>query len=222
MVSPHPGGPAIDTTDPLSTWLQRGGDHRLVLDPETGLSGYRVGVTPRSSVPLGSCTASSPSPGGVEAAQTALDGLNAAADWEIAVESLYEGQRERLAQLFELSEEHRTALLPSGTDAVYLVSCLGLTRGRPVHHVVVGAAELGGGTVKACTGHVISGMPPHGESTLDAPMPGLAEHCSAEPLYLRRPNGERREPTEVDEQVRERVRLMAQDHTVVLHLVAHS
>ncbi len=206
----------------LEQLLTLGGDQRLVPDSTSGLSKYRVAPRVRSSVPLGSCTASSPSPGSLAAAQAALaecapDG--AASAWE----ALYTLQRSRLRSLFELDKATPLALLPSGTDAIYLVSQVALAGGEDrVHHVVVGASELGGGTVKAANGLSISSHAPHASSVDGAPVDGLASRCSAEPVYLRDMNGDRLDVDDVDEDVAAKVRRASRTAHVVLHLVAHS
>ena len=173
---------------------------------------------PRPSVPLGSCTASSPSPGAIRATSELLDDLRAGQ----RVEDANDAHRRRLRALFELTPDTPIALLPSGTDAVYLVSMLGLCRAASVHHVVVGASELGGGTLRAARGLSISDHAPFGESTLNSPLAGLAGRCSAEPIYLRNFDGRRKDPEDIDRRIAERVRQAAREHLVVLHLVAHS
>lgn len=201
--------------------MQQGGDHRLRTDPDTGLSPYRVACTPRSSVPLGSCTASSPSIPALSAAERALRFLRESDPTE-GMESLAQQIRGRLRRLFELPSSAAVALTPSGTDAVYLVSSLGLRFGERVHHVVVGASELGGGTLRAARGLGISDLAPFGEGGLDQPLEGLASRCSAQPVYLRDDDGDRLEIDQVDERVDRLVRSAAPEAVVVVHLVAHS
>ncbi|MEM6925647.1 MAG: hypothetical protein AAF602_01865 [Myxococcota bacterium] len=193
-----------------------------MLDPTTGLNGYRTAPRPRESVTLGSCTASSPSPDAHEAAAALMARLD---DGTRTVEEATEDHRHRLRTLFELPDDTKIALLPSGTDAIYLVSSLALTDADRVHHVVVGASELGGGTLRAARGQAISARAPHLEEPqldLGAPLDGLAEVCSAEPVYLRDTEGRRREMAEVDAYVAQQVRQAAKTHRVVLHLVVHS
>lgn len=212
----------IDFDDRLQSLLIRGGDHRLLLEPETGLSRYRVAPRARATVPLGSCTASSPSPQSLGAAGRLLTALQSAQDGDAAAEATHDNQRARLRSLFEIDERVAVALLPSGTDAIYLVSQVVLRYADTVHHVVVGASELGGGTVNASRGLAISDVAPHGVSELGAPVDGLADRCSAEPVYLRDEDGTRFDIDCVDEDVAAVVRRSARDGHVILHLVAHS
>ena len=131
-------------------------------------------------------------------------------------------QRQRLATLFELPDEARIALTPSGTDAIYLASVLGLRRAEQVRHLVVGASELGGATLLAARGQAISDTAPFGAARKGAPLAGLADRCSADPVYLREADGARLEPSEVDDLVIQAVEAVPEDCAVVLHLVAHS
>ncbi|MFT6628406.1 MAG: hypothetical protein ACJA1R_001667, partial [Flavobacteriales bacterium] len=212
----------ININESLEELLTSGGDHRLRRLPETGLSKYRVAPHARDSVPLGSCTASSPSPSSLGSAERLLAELRRAPVLSTAAPAIYGTQRERLRALFEVENEVEIALLPSGTDAVYLVSEVALRFSERVHHVVVGASELGGGTVNAAKGLSVSDVAPHADAKMGAPIEGLAERCSAEPVYLRDAKGTRIEVDAVDEDVAEKVRRAARDTHVVLHMVAHS
>jgi selenocysteine lyase/cysteine desulfurase len=197
-------------------WL--GGDHRLRPEVASGLSPYRVAAGPRSSVPLGSCTASSPSQRSWDAMGRALEAWR-----DDASDASAEGIRERLRAFAGLAPDAPIVLTPSGTDAIYVVSTLALCGASRVHHVVVGASELGGGTVDASEGKSFTGLPPRGALALGAPVEGLGGRCSAEPIYLRGPLGARLDSDEVDRAVEARVRASAAPGTtVVLHLVAHS
>ena len=202
--------------------LEAGGDPRLHTDPATGLSKYRVATRTRASVPLGSCTGSSPSALGIAAAGAVRDRLVGVSRRVEVAEELSQGHRQRLADLFELPDEVSLAFTPSGTDAIYLVSSLMLRDHARVHHVVVGASELGGGTVLAAKGLSIADAAPFGPATKGTPVEGLAERCSAEPIYLRDPDGALLEPRVADERVARAVEAVPADTAVVLHLVAHS
>ncbi|TVQ90017.1 MAG: hypothetical protein EA397_13750 [Deltaproteobacteria bacterium] len=214
----------IDLSADLASWMAAGGDGRQVPDPHTGLTKYRTTTTPRSGVALGSCTASWPTQGAFRAAQLALEGWRREADPSDALHAAAHEIRERLARLLGLGPESELVLTPSGTDAVYLVSALCLRDDAPVHHVVVGASELGGGTLAAARGEVFNPLTPHGgPAEVGAPVAGLSGRCSAEPLYLRDRAGERLSPDEIDERVRSRVQAaLAEGARVIVHLVAHS
>jgi hypothetical protein len=206
----------------LPQLLQSGGDHRLLIDPDTGVSAYRVAAQVRDSVPLGSCTASSPSVSSYRAAEALLARLRESPDPHAAIDRTALNHRERLATLFGLLDDVRIVLTPSGTDAVYFVSVLALRQAERVHHLVVGASELGGGTLNAAVGRAISDVAPFGSATKGAPLTGLADRCTAAPLYLREGDGSRLDLDEVDESVLEALESVPADAAVVLHLVAHS
>jgi len=193
-----------------------------VVDPSTGLTKYRVATEPRDTAPLGSCTASSPCEEALAAAQSVLDTWRTAEDPEASAEALATQQRARLAHLFELPSDVAIALTPSGTDAVYVVSSLMLRNHQRVHHVVVGASELGGGTLHAARGLAIGDAAPFGSATKGDPVEGLSAQCTAEPVYLRDDGGVLLEPGEVDRLVEGRLAQVPHDAGIVLHLVAHS
>lgn len=132
--------------------------------------------------------------------------------------------RQRIAAALELRRGQGVVLTPSGTDAIYLVSALALRGASSVHHVVVGASELGGGTMKAARGLTFSSSTPHaGAVDVGSPVEGLHGHTTAEPVYLRNESGERLDASEVDARVQECVAAaVTAGHRVVLHLVAHS
>lgn len=211
---------AIDA--PLEELLTRGGDHRLRLNPDTGLSKYRVAPRVRDSVPLGSCTASSPSPESLAAAATLLRSLRDSGDPVDLAVAAGADHRARLRALFEIDQHVSVALPPSGTDAIYLVSQIALTFADTVHHVVVGASELGGGTVTAARGLAICDVAPFATTESGTPVAGLAERCTAQPVYLRDAVGTRFDADVVDDDVADVVRAAARESHVVLHLVAHS
>lgn len=216
----------MDTTASLADWMQAGGDARQVLDPATGLTKYRVTLEPRPGVPFGSCTASWPSERSWRAMQVELARWHEA-DSEPTIEGTALSVRQRLRAVLGLPRTARVALTPSGTDAVYLVSAILLRRTEHVHHVVVGASELGGGTLAAAAGRAFSDRAPHPVTDPIAgpgePIPGLAGRCSATPIYLRAPDGERLPFDAVDAEVERVVRAAsASGAHVVVHLVAHS
>jgi hypothetical protein len=213
-----------DLDAPLEHWMVHGGDRRQVLDPHTGLNKYRITAGPRPGVPFGSCTASWPTERAWQAASAALATWREAPDTDEALEAAAEGIRARLATVLGLDGTDGLVLTPSGTDAVYLVSAWALRGVGRIHHVVVGASELGGGTLTAARSRTFSDRVPHGGSVeVGAPVPGLDGSSTAEPLYLRDESGDRRTLDEVDALVLGRVReALSRVDRVVIHLVAHS
>ncbi len=221
---------------PLGDLLRSGGDHRQSVDPATGLNGYRVRSAPREGVPLGSCTASWCSDLAWAAAGDVQTQWQHSADGPAAAVARSATQaRERLRQAFDLDPEGAVVLTPSGTDAVFVVSALALARGADrVHHLVVGAGELGSGTLGAARGDTFTEDPPVAEavantmapsplSELEAGLAGLSDRCTAQPIYLRSERGERLEPAIVDAAVGAATdAAVAGGATVIVHMVAHS
>lgn len=207
----------------LETCLAAGGDHRLTPGPN-GLNAYRTATRPRQTAPLGSCTASSPSDLGWAEASAAFARWEASGRADSEVRAMNRATRQQLRAVFGLPERTSIALTPSGTDAIYLISSAALRTAERVHHVVVGASELGGGTLNASRGLPFSEDRPFQDGTVPLePIPGLAERCSAEPVYLRAPDGERHDVTATDAEVRAKVEAAMQPGTRVnVHLVAHS
>ena len=138
--------------------------------------------------------------------------------------SLQKQTRDELRSAFSLPIHTSITLAPSGTDVLYLVNALVHRRDRRAHHVVVGASELGGGTVSACQGKTFSPMRPFGGPVaVGQPLDGVADGCSAEAVYLREEGGMRIDEERIDHEVEERVAAACKPGTlVVVHLVAHS
>lgn len=207
---------------PLPQLLQTGGDHRLIVDSNTGLTPYRVSSRTSDAIPLGSCTASSPSPYAYQAAEKLLARLRESSTLEDTIEDVARGHVQQLKSLFELPEGTAVVLTPSGTDVIYLLSIIALGRASRARHLVVGASELGGGTMAAAQGHAISDCAPFATTTVGTPLEGIAERCSAEPIYLRDKDGVQVDEEEIDGAVRDALERLHDDTAAVLHLVAHS
>ena len=218
---------------PLADLLGSGGDHRQNLDPLTGLNGYRVRPEPRDGAPLGSCTASWCSELSWATSGAVHEAWKAAPDSGAAVAASAEGVRDRLRLAFGLDPDGEVVLTPSGTDAVFVVSALALARGAErVHHIVVGAGELGSGTLGAARGDAFTCEPPVAvvDPTLIGPveeiergLAGLSDRCTAQPIYLRSERGELLEPAIVDASVAAATdAAVAGGATAVVHMVAHS
>jgi len=217
----------MDLTAPLSSWMEAGGDRRQVADPQTGLTKYRVTLGPRPGVALGSCTASWPGTRAWRAMDAELERWREAPVPQAAVEGTALSIRRRLRALMEIPPSAPLVLSPSGTDAIYMVTALALQGVERVHHLVVGASELGGGTVRASAGRTFSDRVPHPVSadavSVGQPVVGLQGRTAATPVYLRDEHGERRALDQVDAEVAGLARSVAAEGArVVVHLVAHS
>lgn len=177
---------------------------------------------PRASIAFGSCTASSPGPRALGAVEKGLH------QWSEQGDSAWtdscNGTKSTLRRVLGIGPEVAIALTPSGTDVLYLVSHIARRGVSQVHHIVTGASELGGGTVRACMGHTFSTRTPHGGAEEpDQPIEGLEHLCSAQPFYLREASGYRLDGDEIDDEIEQQVSdQIAPDRRVVLHMVVHS
>ncbi|NCG18370.1 MAG: hypothetical protein GWP91_05065 [Rhodobacterales bacterium] len=221
LTTSHTRACTIESHPPLEHWFAAGGDHRLIENPQTGLTPYRASLRPRNTAQFGSCTASSPGPRGWAAGQHALKHCQASDE---GIRETAEQTRMELRNVMEIPAEIAVAMAPSGTDILYLVSHIALQGVDSVHHVVVGANELGGGTLKACRGLTFSAMTPFGgDDEVGRPIAGLAERCTAEAIYLREAAGQRLDTDAVDAQVEQRVdELVTDGKRIILHMVVHS
>jgi len=202
-----------------------GSDTRSELSP-AGLNGYGCGAAPRNALPLGSCTCSSPSPRGIDAAARILERLRRAPCLWSEAELLYERYRRRLRRLLELASDTDVAFAPSGTDLELLALALvDPGHGRRIVNVVVGPTEVGSGTPCAAAGLHYDDLVPSGrEVRRGAPVcPRLAERVDVEFVEIRNHRGEMLHEAEIDAAVTEIVARAAESGAhVLLHVVAHS
>ncbi len=212
--------------------LVAGGDARLDLDPETGLNRYGCAPAPRDALPLGSCSASSPSERGFSASRAMWDRLVEARSrgleaLERCVAEAFEDLRGRLRH--ELGVDSvggvEVAFTPSGTDAELLASFIALDTADELCNIVVAPAEVGGGTSLAAGGRHFDTRTPIGPCRTPggALTGGFADKIKVHPVGLRDAAG-RQLPTEVvDEKVGALAReALAAGQRVLLHVVAHS
>lgn len=214
----------------LEQWLCLGGDERSVLGAD-GLNRYGGAVRPRPGVGFGSCTSSAISPRGWAAARSALEAFQwrAAADGEpAAADALGRWIRDGLLDLMELRNIQglRVVLTPSGTDAESVaLGIAGWGHRRPLVNIVVGAREVGSGSVLAAGARYFSRRLPSGRSAepgvaLDA---DLAGRTLVHEIKIRGDSAAERAPGELDAEILGRVRAgLARGAKVVVHVVAHS
>lgn len=214
----------MDLTRSLDYWMTAGGDERHRRDASTGLSRYRTSSRPRPSAPLGSCSASSPTARSWAAAGRVLSSWRGERSSDAVLEATASGVRARLREALGLDPRCAVALTPSGTDAVYLASAYALRGVERIHHIVVGANELGSGTMTAAEGRTFCERAPHGGvRRAGAAVEGLRGRTRAEAVYVRGRNGRPLPPEEIDARVVERARAaLRHADRVVLHLVTHS
>jgi hypothetical protein len=211
---------------PLEDVLSSGGDSRLDVDPKTGRNRYQCLPRPSDAVPFGSCTSSSVSPRGFEAARDALQQLSAANDWSQAANELASTIRRRLQELLNLPSNVDVALAPSGTDVELLALTLAAgDEQRPVVNIVVGPTEVGSGTPLAAACRHYDCRTPSGRSvTAGEPIdPALAAMVDVRTVDLRTTRGAMLSESEIDSEVVELViETIESEAKVLLHIVAHS
>ena len=200
-----------------SQWLTSGGDTRLeILD--CGLSKYRVSDEMRNTIPFGSCTASNPDARGMRVVEEIMGRLKKGESGDILAEEM----RQQFQELFELPQHSRMVFSPSGTDVIYVLNAILASHHKKIHHIVVGAAELGGGTIAASGAQsftTTTALDPDKEGG----MPCIADRITIEPVYLRHSTGTRRAANDVDADVHRRIAVaQASRKHVVVHLVVHS
>lgn len=217
---------------PVETLLATGGDSRLVAGVVGSLSKYLCATSPCPDVaPFGSCTASSISEAGYQAAVRLHRHLRALAnspDVYVAVAEHYEAIREEL--LFMLTKCKvpgvEVALTPSGTDAELLALAIAHGSGeRSVTNILLAPTEVGSGTPRATTCRFFDKFTPSGDmvdpgSPVDA---RLAERTHLVNVAVRDELGSPRSESDIDAEVvgivEER---LSRGHRILLHVIAHS
>lgn len=214
----------------LADLLCSGSDERSALGPD-GLNKYGGAPYPRATVPFGSCTASTVSTRGWSAARGALTAYRRRAEEvgaEAAADEMGRRNQENILRLLDLADvaDLRVLLTPSGSDAESIALFLAsLADRRPLTNIVVGAREVGSGTVLAAGGRYFSEVTPGGRRRLPgAPIePGLAERTTVHEVKIRVDNAAERSPEEVDADIRRIVEAaVAADARIMCHIVAHS
>jgi sphinganine-1-phosphate aldolase len=161
---------ALPLALPTQVLLTTGGDDRQKVDWQRGVNAY--GIAPRPTpwtVAFGSCTASSPTYRGFDAAAQLkyrlIEGA-LAGRLDEAVGAETERIRRTLLDALGVAPDQgvEVVLTPSGTDAELVALAVALAAGEPVQTIVVGPNELGRGTVPAATGHHFSTSLPSGRS----------------------------------------------------------
>jgi hypothetical protein len=211
---------------PLEKLLASGGDTRLTINPSTGRNRYECWPRPSAAVPFGSCTSSTVSARGYEAAQQAHHLICSAADSRAAANDFADSVRQRLRELLTLPGDVEIALAPSGTDVEMLALALAAAGGdRPVVNIVVGPSEVGSGTPLAAAGCHYDSLTPSGLRVIagepvDA---GLAALVDVRTVELRTAAGEMLSESEIDAAVIELfVEANDADAIPLVHIVAHS
>lgn len=219
-----------DQARALVAILCSGGDERMTLDTK-GLNKYHCAPWPRNVIHFGSCTASQIGERGWQAAESAYADFEARKD-EVgeaaALNELGKSIRNDLLRLLNLTDVSglNLVLTPSGSDAESIVlGLVGLTEPGTIENIVVGAREVGSGTMLASAARyysdqVASGANCHAGDPVDE---GLAARTQVHQVLLRQGRASEREPEDVDAEIEPIVRAAVHNgHRVLVHVVAHS
>ena len=217
---------------PLEKLLAMHGDSRQVIDEATGLNKYWCTMNPRNdSTPFGSCTASSVSQIGYDAASRLLDryrALSKNTDLAPVVSEHFSAIRSELNFLLcgHTQPDLEILLSPSGTDAELLALAIAHSFGRQqVTNILIGPTEVGSGTPAAASGQYFDTLTPAGNQvTKGEPIDAaLADNTELVAISLRYEDGSPRDEKEIDSEVEEIVANRAKaGHQVLLHVIAHS
>ena len=146
--------------------LTTGGDDRsLILD--SGANKYHIKPRPieDSHIFRGSCTGNPPTREGYEAAkrlyENELEGLDGE-ELDLALTSIFEKQRSRIAKCLNLPSGSEVVLCPSGSDAEYIPIAIAraIQQDKKIVNGVTQLNEIGAGSAPASTGKFFSNYAP--------------------------------------------------------------
>jgi selenocysteine lyase/cysteine desulfurase len=206
--------------------LVSGGDTRLVVNPQTGRNGYECLPRPSGVVPFGSCTSSTVSQRGFDAAQNLQRTICGNHDSLHSATEAAGNVRRRLSELLTLPSGVEVALAPSGTDVEMLALALAAGSGeRKVMNIVVGPSEVGSGTPQAAACCHYDRITPSGRQVVAGePVDRhLASRVDVRTVDLRTAHGVMLPESDIDAAIVELVVEASEaDAIVLLHVVAHS
>lgn len=137
----------------LADWMTRGGDARIVLDPQSGLNRYHSAPYPREVLAFASSTANDLSPYAMaflenEFASGAAK-LESGEDYAAYLDVL----RSRVSAAYRLPTGTDIFFAPSGTDLEY-VALLAVAGRKPngIANLLLGADEVGSGCIHSAAG----------------------------------------------------------------------
>jgi hypothetical protein len=235
----HSGSPCVDAVldaaaralplaVPTQVLLAAGGDDRQRVDWDHGVNAY--GIAPRPTpwtAAFGSCTASSPTYRGFDAAGQLKYRLIEAAladrlDAAVAAETKLMRSTILAALGVAADQGVEVVMTPSGTDAELVALAVSLAAGAPIRSIVVGPNEIGRGSLPAARGRHFTATLPSGRTAEDDEVvvgidPG--EVCVVE-IPLRDDAGAMLSPDAVENHID--AELTASPGRVLLHVVEGS
>lgn len=137
----------------LADWMTRGGDARIVLDPQSGLNRYHSAPYPRDVLAFASSTANDLSPDAMAFLENEFVSgaakLESGEDYAAYLDVL----RSRVSAAYRLPTGTDIFFAPSGTDLEY-VALLAVAGRKPngIANLLLGADEVGSGCIHSAAG----------------------------------------------------------------------
>jgi hypothetical protein len=189
--------------------MTRGGDARIILDPETGLNRYFSAPRPSEVLAYASSTANDISADALAHVEGRLRriapaGELPAPDYAAALEAL----RERIRRAYSVPDEIAIVFAPSGTDLEYVaLACTGGKAAAGTHNILLGADEVGSGCIYSANGQYFAESTALGVVTkAGQPVPGLGEtHVEMVDVPVRDASGYGRRSSEISDAIREAI-----------------
>ncbi len=137
----------------LADWMTRGGDARIVLDPDSGLNRYHSAPYPRDALAFASSTANDLSADAMAFLESEfVDGAHGLESGD-AYAAYLDTLRSRIAGAYRLPDGTDIFFAPSGTDLEY-VALLAVAGRKPggIANLLLGADEVGSGCIHSAAG----------------------------------------------------------------------
>jgi hypothetical protein len=137
----------------LAEWMTRGGDARIVLNPETGYNRYYSTPYPRDVLAFASSTANDLSADAMAWLQAEVGPGVAELDAGPAYAAYLDKLRDQLRGAYKLAAETDIFFAPSGTDLEY-IALLAVAGKKPsgIANLLLGADEVGSGCIHSAAG----------------------------------------------------------------------
>ncbi|MDI7776664.1 hypothetical protein [Asticcacaulis sp. EMRT-3] len=186
----------------METWLS-GGDERLTPDPVSGLNRYGHAPHPvPQALAFGSSTASTPTAGAFQAAQSLHDQLGAALttqDAGLVYEKAMAALRAEISAMFGLPDATGVVLAASGTDLHLLVSqLLGGAYETPLKVLTPGPDETGSGVGLAVSGRHFLASARHGRVVAKGEELSFGDRAETHEFAVRDTDGGLRRETDIE------------------------
>ena len=175
----------------LADWMTRGGDARIVLEPETGLNRYFSAPFPRDVLALASSTANDISADAYAHLSARFPTGAGYLEDGAAYAAFLDELRGEIREAYAIGEDIDIFFAPSGTDLEY-VALLAVAGRRQsgVVNILLGADEVGSGCIHSAAGQYFANETACGVVTVPRqPVAGLPPIEMAD-LPVRRESGE--------------------------------